>query len=107
MGKKEQVIKVKAEKKFTRVQAEKALSAGADPEQFTKHGNYHVRRRCWQLQGRPLPESIDEQNKFLVTLQGTDVPKDSSLVEDFYASLRQRILKEHTGHGRGALIPES
>jgi hypothetical protein len=119
VGKKEQVTKIKAEKKFTRAQAEKALSAGVAPEQFAGHGNYHVRRKVWQLQGRPLPEGTDEQNKFLATLQGTDVPKDGTLVPAFYQSVRQRILKEQVelvlteagrlamfGHG-GALIPEA
>lgn len=86
--------KVVGEKKLTRVQAEKALSAGVDPQKFTAHPNYHVRRRAWQLMGRPLPESVDDQNKFLATLQGTEVPKDGEAAKGFYLLLRQRILKE-------------
>lgn len=86
--------KQKAEKKYTRAQAEKALSHGADPEQFTKHPNYHVRRKAWTKQGKPLPGSADEQNKFLATLQGTETPKDAEAVPGFYALIRQRILGE-------------
>ena len=44
--------------------------------------------------GRPLPTDIDEQNKFLATLQGTEAPKDAAELVVFNASLRQRILKE-------------
>lgn len=94
MAKDEKPRKAKAEKKYTRVQAEKALSHGADPALFTKHSNYHVRRKAWQLQGRPLPEALEEQNKFLCTLQGMPTPKDDTALPGFYALLRQRILKE-------------
>jgi len=82
------------ERVITRAQAEKALSHGADPTKFVKHGNYHVRRRVWQLQGRPLPENLDEQNKFLATLQGTETPKDAAALVGFYQLIRQRVLKE-------------
>jgi hypothetical protein len=44
--------------------------------------------------GRPLPTDIDEQNKFLATLQGQEAPKDAVELAAFTASLRQRILKE-------------
>ena len=82
------------EKVITRAHAIKALSAGADPTTFVKHKNCHVRRRAWQLMGRPLPEDLDEQNKFLATLQGTEAPKDPAALKGFYLLLRQRILKE-------------
>jgi len=82
------------DKKYTRAQAERALSAGMDPEPFTKHANYHVRRKAWTLMGKPLPEGLEEQNKFLVTLQGTTPPTDKSALEGWYVLLRQRILKE-------------
>jgi hypothetical protein len=82
------------EKVISRAQAEKALSAGADPTTFVKHKNCHVRRRAWQLMGRPLPEGLDEQNKFLATLQGTEAPKDPAALKGFYILLRQRILRE-------------
>lgn len=96
---------LKANKKFTRKKAEKLLANGADPAEmveregkmvgrFTDHPNPHVRRRAWQLMGRPLPEGLDEQNKFLLTLQGTEPPKDASATAGFYLLLRQRLLKE-------------
>lgn len=94
MAKDEKPRKAKAEKQYTRVQAEKALSHGADPTIFIKHPNYHVRRKVWQLQGRPLPEDRKEQNEFLATLQGMKAPKDDAVLPGFYALLRQRILKE-------------
>jgi hypothetical protein len=94
MAKDKKPLKEKKEKVFTRAHAEKALSHGADPEKFTKHVNCHVRRKAWEKMGRPLPESRDGQNKFLVTLQGTPVPKDAAAEEGFYTLLRQRILKE-------------
>lgn len=81
-------------KVVTRARAEYELSHGADPESFTKHANYHVRRKAWEKMGRPLPESTDEQNKFLATLQGTETPKDGNAVAGFYQLVRQRILKE-------------
>lgn len=82
------------EKSITRARAEKLLSAGSDPASFTKHGNYHVRRKAWVKMGRPLPEDRDEQNKFLATLQGKETPKDANAVPGFYALVRQRILGE-------------
>lgn len=81
-------------KVITRAKAEYLLSHGADPAQFVKHANYHVRRRCWFLMGRPLPDNTDDQNKFLATLQGMPVPKDAAALPGYYALLRQRILKE-------------
>jgi hypothetical protein len=82
------------QKVITRARAEKLLSEGADPTNFAKHGNYHVRRKAWQLMGRPLPEDMGEQNKFLATLQGTETPKDPAALVGFNQLLRQRILKE-------------
>ena len=81
-------------KKYTRAQAEKALSAGVDPEKFVDHKNYHVRNKAWKKMGKPLPEGADAQNAFLLTLQGTPAPKDPSALPGFYLLLRQRILKE-------------
>ena len=45
--------KVKSEKKYTRAQAEKALSAGVDPSQFADHANIHVLKKSWVKMGRP------------------------------------------------------
>lgn len=82
------------ERVVTRARAEKLLSGGADPAQFTKHGNYHVRRKAWEKMGRPLPENTEEANKFLATLQGMPAPKDNAALPGYYALIRQRILKE-------------
>lgn len=57
--------KVKAERKYTRAQAEKAISAGVSPEQFLKHANYHVRAKAWKKLGQPEQGSADEHAKFL------------------------------------------
>jgi hypothetical protein len=65
---KEKARKVKAAKVYTRAQAEKALSNGAEPEQFVKHPNYHVRRKAWVLMGRILPDNHEEAAKFLESL---------------------------------------
>lgn len=83
-------------KLFTRAKAEQALRNGAEPseERFTAHANYHIRRLSWQKMGRPLPEEMSAQNKFLATLQGTPIPKDTSALDGFYQLIRQRILKE-------------
>ena len=91
---KEHKVRKTTEKTITRNHAHQALAAGADPQLFVKHGNFHVRRYAWQKMGRPLPESVDEQNAFLATLQGTPVPKDATQQPAFYLSLRQRILHE-------------
>ena len=89
------VRRAKGEKKvLTRAQAERALSRGVTPEQFTGHHNYHVRYKAWRKMGMPLPEKIDEQNKFLATLQGKEVPKDASLVPAFMDALRHKFLGE-------------
>lgn len=70
--------KVKPERKYTRAQAEKALSAGADPEQFTKHANYHVRAKAWVKMGRPLPEGKEEdQEKFLRSIHQWKAPPEA------------------------------
>lgn len=60
--------KIKSEKVYTRAQAERLLSHGADPNQFSKHGNYHVRRKAWTLLGQPLPEDAGERAKFLASI---------------------------------------
>ena len=46
-------VKVKSEKKYTRAQAEKALSSGADPSQFADHANLHVLKKSWVKMGQP------------------------------------------------------
>jgi len=46
-------VKVKAEKKYTRAQAEKMLSSGADPSQFKDHANIHVLKKSWMRMGQP------------------------------------------------------
>lgn len=66
--------KIKEEKKYTRAQAEKALSAGANPEQFVKHPNYHVRRKAWTKMGKPLPTNADERAKFLESIKVKEQP---------------------------------
>jgi len=76
---KEQIKKVKSEKKYTRAQAEKALTAGADPTLFEKHSNYHVRARAWVKLGRPLPEGKEAQEKFLANLHiKVEVPTEET-----------------------------
>ena len=96
MPKEEKLIRSKGERVYTRAQSERQLANGADPENFTKHANYHVRRKAWVLMGSPLPESLEDQNKFLVTLQGTPLPKDADaeVTAGYYQLIRQRILKE-------------
>lgn len=91
---KEHKVRKTAEKTITRARALKNLTAGADPQLYVGHANCHVRRRCWQIMGRPLPEDMGEQNKFLATLQGAPLPKDPKEQPAFYLSLRQRILHE-------------
>jgi hypothetical protein len=93
-------------KLFTRSKAEAALANGADPTAmrdtdgkphglFTEHANYHVRVRAWVKMGRPLPEGLAEQNKFLLTLQGSDVSRMSPAdVVALTARLRLNLLKE-------------
>ena len=46
-------VKVKSEKKYTRAQAERMLSAGVDPSQFADHPNIHVLKKSWVKMGRP------------------------------------------------------
>jgi hypothetical protein len=57
--------KVKAVKTYTRAQAERALSAGADPNNFVKHANYHVRAKAWKKLGQPEMGNAEEHAKFL------------------------------------------
>jgi hypothetical protein len=80
------------DRKYTRAQAEKMLSAGVAPELFTKHSNYHVRYKAWRKMGQPLPENGVET--FLATLQGKEAPKDPALLADYNAMLRHRFLGE-------------
>jgi hypothetical protein len=68
MSKGEKVKKVKAEKKYTRAQALRAMSGGADPTTFEKHANYHVKKKAWQLLGSVLPEDAGERAKLLASL---------------------------------------
>lgn len=60
--------KTKGEKLYTRMQAIRLLAAGADPEPFAKHGNYHVRALAWRKMGKPLPEDAGERAKFLASI---------------------------------------
>lgn len=46
-------VKVKAETKYTRAQAEKLLAAGTDPSQFADHPNIHVLKKSWVKMGQP------------------------------------------------------
>lgn len=68
MAKDQKPRKEKAEKKYTRAQAEKALSRGESPEKFTKHPNYHIRAKAWRKMGMPLPENAEERSKFLADI---------------------------------------
>jgi hypothetical protein len=61
--------KVKAERKYTRAQAEKAISAGVDAGQFLKHANYHVRAKAWRKLGQPVQ---DDHAKFLAGIHFKD-----------------------------------
>ena len=99
--------KEKGPKKYTRAQAEKALTHGADPEKFAKHENYHVRYKAWRKMGSPLPEKTEDQNRFLATLQGKEVPKDDKLVPAFMAALRQKFLKEEQAGEVQAVVQDS
>jgi hypothetical protein len=65
---KEKTVKEKKEKVLTRAQAEKALTAGANPENFVKHPNYHVRAKAWRKSGSPLPDNAEERSKFLASI---------------------------------------
>jgi len=57
------------DKKYTRMQAIKALAAGVDPQKFTDHKNYHVRAYAWRKMGCPLPEDAGERAKFLASIK--------------------------------------
>lgn len=63
---------VKAEKQYTRAQAERMLSAGADPAQFTKHANWHVRSKAFKKMGYPFPEDATERAKLCASLHIKD-----------------------------------
>jgi hypothetical protein len=90
MAKDKKPIKVKV-KVVTRARAERALSKGADPNLFVKHGNYHVRAKAWKKLGRPLPEE-DGVDALLATLQGKPVPKDAEAATTFNQALRAKFL---------------
>jgi hypothetical protein len=66
--------KAKAEKKYTRAQAEKALANGVDASLFEKHANYHVRAKAWKKLGSPLPDGAEEQEKFLKSIHQWKAP---------------------------------
>lgn len=55
--------KVKTKKGYTRAQAERALSADADPEQFANHANIHVLKKSWVKMGRPENHSYVDRVK--------------------------------------------
>ena len=94
MAKDKKPIKVKADKKYTRAQAEKAISAGVDPALFVGHGNYHVRVKAWCRMGKPTPENQDQLNRLLVTFQGRPFPKDAEGQATMIANLRAKFLGE-------------
>jgi hypothetical protein len=73
---KEKIIKVKGVKVYTRAQAEKMLSHGADPNQFIKHANYHVRRLAFKKLGQPQMGSAEEHAKFLKGIK-TSPPQEA------------------------------
>lgn len=73
--------KVKKEKHYTRMQAERAISSGAvPPERFldmsdpfkkgdaknpgntSNHDNYHVRAKAWKKMGSPIPDGWNEED---------------------------------------------
>jgi hypothetical protein len=54
---------------ITRAEAEALITSGADPQQFTTHQNYHVRRKAWEKLGRPLPEDAGERAMILEDLR--------------------------------------
>jgi hypothetical protein len=62
-------IKSKGTKTYTRMQAERLLSKGADPEPFATHPNYHVKRKAWTKMGKPLPSDPAERTKFLASIK--------------------------------------
>jgi hypothetical protein len=84
MGRSDKPRKVKADKFYTRKKSEYLLSHGADltatfvdekgttKGRFRDHPNYHVRRRCWELMGRPLPEDATEREKFFKSIHMKD-----------------------------------
>jgi hypothetical protein len=59
-------IKVKSEKKYTRAQAERALSAGVDPSLFVDHANIHVLKKSWVKMGRPEDHNYVKRAKVKV-----------------------------------------
>ena len=73
MGK-DKARKVRKEKKYTRMQAERALTAGMDPEMFVKHPNYHVKKKAWKKMGMPLPDDAGERVKFLASIHVKEKP---------------------------------
>ena len=84
MSKEPKPQKEKAEKKYTRAQAERALSRGVDPQKFTKHSNYHVRAKAWTKMGKPLPDDSGEAEKFLASIhvkQPAPAPTDDLVAE--------------------------
>src|ERR1700678_3062003 len=105
MAKDKKPIKSKAEVFYTRAKSLRLMSAGADLDttfvndkgmtlnRYSDHPNSHVRTRCWVLQGRPLPEGMDEQNKFLLSLLA-DGNSKAQLTQEFVAGLRLKFLKE-------------
>lgn len=60
-------VKVKSEKKYTRAQAERALSAGADPSLFADHANIHVLKKSWMKMGCPENHSYVSRTKAKAT----------------------------------------
>lgn len=52
-----------AQKEFTRAKAMRELANGADfnDAKYTKHRNYHIRQRAWELAGSMVPETEAER----------------------------------------------
>jgi hypothetical protein len=73
--------KARRVKLVTRAKALKLLKAGADPQQFEKHPNVHVRQAAWKKMGRPLPENADERAKFLADLHFKEKTLQLEVVE--------------------------
>lgn len=66
----EQLKLKQAKKSFTRAKAERLLANGTNPseERFTKHANYHVRRRSFVLRRSPMPDNETDRAKLMADL---------------------------------------
>lgn len=106
MAKDKVAVKIKSDAFYTRAKSLRLLTAGADPQEtftdskgqrqsrYLGHPNSHVRVRAFVIMGHPLPENIDDQNKFLLTLIGDGNLNTTKLTPEFVAALRLKFLKE-------------